>query len=202
MYPTRWATSRTVLAPSSVTDPWLGSINPATTRRSVLLPAPLSPTTTYSRPGAKLSEMSRRAANRPKNFTRLCRMTTGGREESVVPVMGCVAVRLFGRNLLAPASWLGSGQFRLLPRFTSRRSSSRLFGSVLRSALGLDIGRVKDAVPTVLSFSKRLSVVLESVRGGLATGVSHRNRSSFFRQQKLQMRSLTLDRSGSDVPGD
>ena len=46
MYPTRCATSRTLLAPSSVKLPWLGSISPATIRSSVLLPAPLSPSTT------------------------------------------------------------------------------------------------------------------------------------------------------------
>ncbi len=65
-------------APSRVQLPWLGSISPATTRNSVLFPAPLSPSTTYRRPGTKLAETPRRAANLPKNFTRFSRTMTGG----------------------------------------------------------------------------------------------------------------------------
>src|SRR5664279_6153764 len=136
----RWATSRAVLAPSSVTEPWLGCINPATTRKRVLLPAPLSPTTTYSRPGAKLSVISRKAANRPKNFTRFVRTMTGWRDESVVPVMDCVAVKPSGGKLLALGARLGSAQLRLLRILARYRSRSRLLGRVLRSALRLDIG--------------------------------------------------------------
>src|SRR5664279_1966323 len=197
----RWATSRAVFAPSSVTEPWLGCINPATTRSSVLLPAPLSPTTTYSRPGAKLSVISRKAANRPKNFTRFVRTMTGWLDESVVPVMGCVAVRPSGGKLLALGARLGSAQLRLLGILARHRSRSRLLGCILRGAFSLDVGRMEHAIVSPLAFGQCLSIVFKSVWRSLAARVNHGNRPPFFGQQKFEMSPLALDRSRSDVAG-
>ena len=66
MYPIRGEMARRSREPSTATEPRVGDINPAITRRSVDFPAPLSPSSAYMRRGSKLAVTPRNAAIGPK----------------------------------------------------------------------------------------------------------------------------------------
>src|SRR5271165_4009529 len=110
--------------------------------------------------------MPRRAAKRPKNFTRFSRTMTGWEGRSLAPVMRCGCVMSSSSGLLPLRAGLWRCQLRLLCVALGGRSSTRLaglLGRILGSALGLNIGSVEDAVVSVLTFGQRLRVVLEGI---------------------------------------
>ena len=77
----------------------------------------------------------------------------------------------------------------------------RLFGSILGSALGLNVGGVEDAVASELAFGQRLRVVLEGVGRSLGPAVNHREGAVLLHQQELQVGALALDRAGNNIAG-
>src|SRR5271157_2025610 len=121
--------------------------------------------------------MPRIAANRPKNFTRFSRTMTGGESGSLAPVMSCGLVLFTGSESLAGHTRRCSRQRCFLRiAFGGRRSArlARLLGSILRGALGLDVGGAENAVASELAFRQGLRVVFESVGRSFRAGVNHR----------------------------
>src|SRR6266496_1707850 len=76
MYPTSPRTFRRSLVPNTEISPRVGRVRPAIVRSRVVVPAPLSPSTTYSLPGANSAVTPRSAANRPNCFTTPSATTT------------------------------------------------------------------------------------------------------------------------------
>src|SRR5208283_2780808 len=119
------------------------------------------------------------AAKRPKNFTRFSRTITGGEGRSEVPVMCVGSVISSFSGLLALRSRLRSRQRRLLRVSVGGWSSprlARLFGSILGSALGLNIGGTEYAVAPELAFGQGLRIVLEGIGRRFSPAVHDRQR--------------------------
>src|SRR6516162_2999342 len=77
MYPNSRQTVRGSEAPSIDTVPRVGRTSPASTRRSVVFPAPLSPRMAYKRPASNDALTPRRAAKRPNCLTRFVTVMIG-----------------------------------------------------------------------------------------------------------------------------
>src|SRR5271165_7196618 len=147
--------------------------------------------------------MSRMAAKRPKNFTRFSRTMTGG-EKLSVPVMRRRSVLSTSSELLSRRARLRSCQGGLLRIPVGRRSRARLprlFGSVLGSALGLNVGGAEDAVPSKFPFREGLGVVLEGVGRGLGSAINHWECAVLLDQQELHVSALALDGSRDNIAG-
>src|SRR5271166_2119762 len=126
---------------------------------------------------------------------------TGVEEGSLAPVMRCGSVTSTSGELLTMRARLRSCQRGLLRVAISSRSRARLprFGSVLGSALGLNVSGMKDAIASKLSFCQGLCVVLESIRRGFRAAVNHRQSAVLLHQQEFQVRALALDGTGNDI---
>src|SRR5271165_7136840 len=119
--------------------------------------------------------MSRIAANRPKNFTRFSRTMTGGGAGSPVPVISCGSVLFTGSESLVRRTRRYSRQRSLLRIALGGRCGAglaRLLGSILRGALGLDVGGVKNSVASELAFGQSLRVVFKGVGRSFRTRVN------------------------------
>src|SRR5271165_2704056 len=134
--------------------------------------------------------MSRRAAKRPKNFTRLSRTMTGGAD-------GTVAINgsLMGVWLLSHRLRRARCRISRLSGLRGRSGSglSRLLGGVFGRAFGLNVGGVEDAIAAKLTLGQCLGIVLEGVRRSLGAAVDHGQRAALLHQQEFQMRALPLD---------
>jgi hypothetical protein len=70
MYPTCRQIARRLVEPSMLMVPRVGRFSPASVRRRVVFPAPLSPRMAYRRPASKAALTPRSAAKRPNCLTR------------------------------------------------------------------------------------------------------------------------------------
>src|SRR5271157_82041 len=93
------------------------------------------------------------------------------------------------------------GLLRTAVSSRSRARLSRLFGSVLGGALGLNVGGAKNAIASKLAFRQGLGIVFEGVGRGLGPAVNHRQCAVLLHQQELQVSTLALDGAGNNISG-
>src|SRR5271155_252052 len=126
--------SRKLLAPRTAISPLDGWLNPASTRRRVVFPAPLSPRIAYSLAPENSAVTPRRAAKRPNCLIRF---------ETVMTLTSAVSVNGIGkRELIRHSGRSGVLVLRhaLTGVWSGSRLSSRAWGwCVLRRALRLQL---------------------------------------------------------------